>query len=203
MREGSKYVGMPVLRYLQDYRGGEADGCEAAMEDAEEGAAAYCKTGVLVGWLPAEQSEFVSEETGRPAALWRLVYDSDRYAAVQTRVISSGARAHGRVAGCVDCDRRCHGRLGTLVVGDVAHIVYCLPLTSLLVVAYVIFKTYGRCERVILHAERVNELGKSIGKARGVAREGRRLILLNVTEEQARAISNAGSIIHAGSGQHG
>jgi hypothetical protein len=95
MREGSKYVGMPVLRYLQDYKGGEADGCEAAMEDAEEGAAAYCKTGVLMGWLPAEQSEFVSEETGRPAALWRLVYDSDRYAAVQSALYQA---EHGHTA---------------------------------------------------------------------------------------------------------
>lgn len=31
--------------------------------------------GAIVGWLPCEQADFVSETTGLPAALWRVRYD--------------------------------------------------------------------------------------------------------------------------------
>ena len=80
-REGSKYVGMSVLRYLQENscRKSAAE-CPSSAEGGmpEEGPAVCCKTGVLAAWMPAAVSDFVSEDTGQPAALWRLIYDSDR-----------------------------------------------------------------------------------------------------------------------------
>ena len=33
--------------------------------------------GVVVGWLPADESDFVSEETGKPAALWHVELEGD------------------------------------------------------------------------------------------------------------------------------
>lgn len=33
--------------------------------------------GEIVGWLPLEVSDFVSESSKKPAALWHMVYDSD------------------------------------------------------------------------------------------------------------------------------
>ena len=33
--------------------------------------------GTVTGWLPAEESDFVSEVTKEPAALWHVQFDTD------------------------------------------------------------------------------------------------------------------------------
>ena len=57
-KEGSDYVGCRALRTMLDDNGNPV--------------AAF---GTIVGWLSAEESDFVSEETGKPAALWHMVYN--------------------------------------------------------------------------------------------------------------------------------
>jgi hypothetical protein len=36
--------------------------------------------GIVTGWLPAEESDFVSEVTKEPAALWHVQFDTDEVA---------------------------------------------------------------------------------------------------------------------------
>ena len=55
---GNAYVGKRIRRSVMD-----PGGRMSAVD------------GMVRGWLPAELSNFVSEQTGRPAALWRVVYD--------------------------------------------------------------------------------------------------------------------------------
>ena len=43
----------------------------------EHGRAAGCVDGTVTGWLPAEESDFVSELTRDPAALWHVRFDTD------------------------------------------------------------------------------------------------------------------------------
>jgi hypothetical protein len=56
---GHEYIGQRVQVAIQDARcGGE-----------------LTETGRVFGWLPAEEADFKSEETGQPAALWRVKFD--------------------------------------------------------------------------------------------------------------------------------
>jgi hypothetical protein len=57
---GSTYVGQRVRRSVVD-----GSGRMSAVD------------GMVRGWLPAELSNFWSDHTGKPAALWRVVYDND------------------------------------------------------------------------------------------------------------------------------
>lgn len=57
--EGSAYIGQRVRRSILDEEGEEVG---------------YGK-GNIVGWMPAEKSEFICPASGKPAPLWHLVYD--------------------------------------------------------------------------------------------------------------------------------
>ena len=57
---GSAYINARILRFELD----------AAGKPVPPG-----QRGVVAGWLSAAEADFVSEATGAPAALWRVVYD--------------------------------------------------------------------------------------------------------------------------------
>jgi hypothetical protein len=57
--EGNEHIGKRVRRYVFDSRD--------ELTDAADG--------IIVGWLSKEKSDFF-EESGKPAALWRLMYDN-------------------------------------------------------------------------------------------------------------------------------
>jgi len=59
--EGSKYVGMRVRRNVR----------------GDDGKLVGKGNGMIVGWLPAEKSDFYCRETGLPAALWHVRFDDD------------------------------------------------------------------------------------------------------------------------------
>ena len=59
---GSEYLGRKVRRAVYDESSGEIVGAE---------------DGEIVGWLPLEVADFVSEFFNRPVALWHMVYDHE------------------------------------------------------------------------------------------------------------------------------
>ena len=59
---GSEYLGKRVRRAVYDENSDHIVG----VADGE-----------IVGWLPLEVSDFVSESSKKPAALWHMVYDSE------------------------------------------------------------------------------------------------------------------------------
>jgi hypothetical protein len=59
---GSEYLGRRVRRPVYD------ENSDDIVDVAN---------GEIVGWLPLEVSDFVSESSKKPAALWHVVYDSD------------------------------------------------------------------------------------------------------------------------------
>jgi hypothetical protein len=59
---GSEYLGKRVRRAVYDENSYHIVG----VADGE-----------IVGWLPLEVSDFVSESSKKPAALWHMVYDSE------------------------------------------------------------------------------------------------------------------------------
>ena len=59
---GSEYLGRKVRRAVYDEASGEIVGAE---------------DGEIVGWLPLEVADFVSEFFNRPVALWHMVYDHE------------------------------------------------------------------------------------------------------------------------------
>lgn len=62
LTDGNEHLGKQVRRYVYDYRGTKVD----------------CKHGVVTHWLPAEVADYISEETGQPASLWKVTFDDER-----------------------------------------------------------------------------------------------------------------------------
>ena len=60
--EGSEYIGKRVRRYVFDSRNRLIDAAD----------------GVVVGWLDKDESDYLAEATGVPAALWHMTYDDTR-----------------------------------------------------------------------------------------------------------------------------
>ena len=57
--EGNEWIGRRIYRSVR-----EDDGTESTT------------SGIVTGWLPAEEADFLCSLTGQPAPLWHAVYDS-------------------------------------------------------------------------------------------------------------------------------
>jgi hypothetical protein len=62
-KTGNEHIGRNIMR--------------SVLCDNGSGRVSGFSRGVVVGWLPADESDFVSEETGKPAALWHVELEGD------------------------------------------------------------------------------------------------------------------------------